>query len=147
MDSDLRKRIEKAAYKHPTLTNGKIAHNCNCKVADVEEVRTDLGLELVHAGPRGKRKPASRGKGLDQFRAKHDVDLIIRTKVIEYLSEDHEEYFDDHDFREICEVPVTGWRRHSDSPDFDEYRLRKGSLNVWGTKHIILQMKKILGIM
>lgn len=146
MDSELRARIEKAAIRHPLATNGKIAHNCNCKVADVDEIRNDLGLKPPPSRPVGVRKPSLKGKGMSEFRAKHDVDLIIRTKVLGLLSEGNEEYFEDYDFREICGVSVHHWRRHADSPEFSEYRLKKGSLNVWAPAHIIMQMKKILGV-
>ena len=146
MDSELRARIEKAAIRHPLATNGKIAHNCNCKVADVEQIRNDLGLESPPARLPGAKRPSLKGKDISEFRAKHDVNLIIRTKVLEFLSEDNEEYFEDYDFREICGVSIQHWRRHADSPEFEEYRLKKGRLNIWAPEHVIVQMKKILGI-
>ena len=138
--NELRAKIERALNRNPEYTNGQIAHNYNTRVGIVEKVRADLGI------PEPPPRRGARGKSIDSFRAKYDVDLIIGKKVEEILNEDRDEYFDDHDFRELCRLPTQGWRRHADSPRFEEYRLKKGDLNVWGPIHIIEQMKKILGI-
>ena len=139
-DDQLRERVEKALEKNPEYRNGQIAHNLNTRVGIVEQIRGDLGI----GDPSPRRGP--KGRSIDSFRAKYDVDLIIEKKVGELLNEEREEYFDDHDFRELCHLPTQSWRRHADSPKFAAYRLKKGDLNVWGPAHIIEQMKKILGI-
>lgn len=141
-DPQLRSRIERALEKNPEYRNGQIAHNCNTRVGIVELIREDLGIGEPPPSPRRGLK----GKSIDAFRTKYDIDLIINRKVEELLNEGQEEYFDDHDFRELCRLPTQGWRRHADSPSFTDYRLKKGDLNVWGPAHIIEQMKKILGI-
>ena len=72
--------------------------------------------------------------------------LIIQRKVEEVLGENSEEYFEDRDFRNLCDVPVHSWRRFADSKQFEAYRLKRGGHNLWAAPHIISQIKKVLGI-
>ena len=141
----LRERIEYSLLKDPSRTDGNIAHNCNCRVADVRKVREELNIPDA---PRAAPSPRKRGKGksIDEFRGKHDVTLIIQRKVEEVRGDDSEEYFEDRDFRNLCDVPVHSWRRFADSKQFAAYRLKRGGHNLWAAPHIISQIKKVLGI-
>tara|TARA_R110002020_G_scaffold67440_1_gene177127 strand:- start:428 stop:856 length:429 start_codon:yes stop_codon:yes gene_type:complete len=140
---NLQEKIERALRKNSTRTNGEIAHNMNCKVGDVQEVREALNISGPPGAPSRKR---GRGKSVDTFRGKHDVALIIQRKVDDTLTKECEQYFEDQDFRTLCEVPVHSWRRFADSKQFAAYRLKRGGHNLWAPPHIIAQIQKILGI-
>jgi hypothetical protein len=142
-EMNLQEKIERALRKDSTRANGLIAHNLNCKVGEVQEVREALNI----SGPPGgaSRKPG-RGKSVDDFRGKHDVALIIQRKVDEVLTAECDQYFEDQDFRTLCEVPVYSWRRYADSKQFAAYRLKRGGHNLWAAPHIISQIQKVLGI-
>lgn len=144
MEQEKRDRIVRSIKRNLGSPNGVIAHNTNCLVAEVAQVREDLGIAEPEAPP--SRSRSRKGKTLGQFRDRYDVDLIIQKKVDEVLSDKDEEYYDDHDFREMCGIATQNWRRHADSSRFQPYRLKKGDLNVWGPAHIIISMRRILGL-
>lgn len=138
-----KEKIRRALLADPTRTNGQIAHNANSRVAVVQKIRDSLDLP---SAPKGRPKASKKGKTLEHFRGKHDVGLIIQRKVDSVLSKDSEEYFEDRDFREMCEVPIHSWRRFADSKKFEAYRLKRGGHNLWASPQVILQIKKVLGI-
>ena len=140
---NLRDKIERALRRDSSRPNGQIAHNLNCKVGDIQEVREALKISGPLGGASRKR---ARGKSVDDFRGKHDVALIIQRKVDETLTKECDQYFEDQDFRALCDVPVHSWRRFADSKQFAAYRLKRGGHNLWAAPHIIAQIQKILGI-
>ena len=142
----LRQKIEYSLSQDPTRTDGRVAHNCNCKVADVRKVREELQLPEAPQDATASPRKRGKGKAIDDFRGKHDVSLIIQRKVSEVLGDDSTEYFEDRDFRNLCDVPVHSWRRFADSKQFGAYRLKRGGHNLWAAPHIISQIKKVLGI-
>lgn len=139
----IKEKIRRALLADPTRTNGQIAHNANSRVAVVQKIRDSLDLPDA---PKSRPKASKKGKTLEHFRVKHDVGLIIQRKVDSVLSKDSEEYFEDRDFREMCEVPIHSWRRFADSKKFEAYRLKRGGHNLWASPQVILQIKKVLGI-
>jgi len=139
----IKEKIKRALLADPMKTNGQIAHNLNSRVAVVQKIRDSLDLPNA---PKGRPKGSKKGKTLEEFRVKHDVGLIIQRKIDSVLSEDSEEYFEDRDFREMCEVPIHSWRRFADSKKFEAYRLKRGGHNLWASPQVILQIKKVLGI-
>tara|TARA_R110002051_G_scaffold154782_3_gene226947 strand:+ start:3857 stop:4300 length:444 start_codon:yes stop_codon:yes gene_type:complete len=146
MKKTLKEKIEFSLEKDPTRTDSRVAHNCNCKVEDVRKVRE--GLDLPEAPRRVSRKRGKRGKGknIDEFRGKHDISLIIDRKCQELLGSGSQEYFDDRDFRSLCDVPVHAWRRVADSKQFAQFRLKRGEHNIWASPEVLGQIKKVLGL-
>ena len=137
-------KIKRALLRNPEKSNGEIAHNANSRVAIVAQIRESL--KIKEAANKGRPNKNKKGKSIDEFRGKHDVATIIQRKVDEVLSDNSEEYFEDRDFREMCEQPVHNWRRFADSKQFAAYRLKRGGHNLWAAPHVITQIKKILGI-
>ena len=130
-------RIAASIGKNPGSPNHTIAKNLGVRSHEVQAVRDSLGEP--------QSKPTA-GRTLDAFRAVHDVAHIIETNVEIHLRDSAEEYFTDHEFREICGVPSGNWRRFADDTKFAEYRLVRGSHNLWASKKMIREMRKILGI-
>lgn len=128
-------RILASIGKNPGAPNHIIAKNLGVRVAEVQAVR-ESGAQL----------PKQSGRTLDAFRAVHDVSHIIETNVELHLQDSAKEYFTDHEFRELCGVPAGNWRRFADDTKFAEYRLIRGSHNLWASKKMIREMRRILGI-
>lgn len=133
----LDERIAASIARNPNATNCKIAKNVKGATAgDVARVRESGGLPQV----------SKTGRTLDAFRAVHDVMHIIERNVGIHLKDSAEEYFTDHEFRELCGVPSGNWRRFADDTAFSEHRLIRGSHNLWASKKMIREMRRILGI-
>lgn len=132
-------RIAASLDRNPAASNSTIAKNLarhGVKASDVEAVRESAKAP--------QDRPA--GRTLDAFRAVHDVAHIIETNVEAHLKDSASEYFTDHEFREICGVPAGNWRRFADDTKFAEHRLVRGSHNLWASKKMIREMRRILGI-
>jgi len=133
----LDEKIAASIARNPSASNSTIAKNIKGSTAgDVARVRGDFSPPT----------PAKSGKTLEAFRAVHDVMHIIERNVGLHLKESAEQYFTDHEFRELCGVPAGNWRRFADDASFAEYRLVRGQHNLWASKKMIREMRRILGI-
>lgn len=155
-DQRTTQRVAASITRNPGATDLTIAKNMwryGVKVGDVAAIRAgmaDAPPTLVAAKAPRDSKPrkvvGSLGKTLDSFRAAHDVAHIIETNITDHLKDTTQEYYTDHEFREICGVASSNWRRFADDTKFADHRLVRGSHNLWASKKMIREMRKILGI-
>ena len=145
-------RILSSIKKHPGYSDYKIAKNLRrVSVQDVAYARLNLGRTTSDrdepakpALPKQAKPKAART--FASFQAANDVSHIIARKVSELLPANGEEYFTDHEFREVCGVAIGSWRRYADDDQFSAYRLKRGQHNYWAPKTMIPKMRMILGI-
>jgi len=142
-------RIQEALARNPHFTDKQIAKNLGrhgIRVADVRQVRGP-GTPAIAPRPAAKeRRTSQSGRSLDAFRKQHDVSFIIDEHIKSHLHEKADAYFTDHEFREICGVPSSNWRRFADDTRFADHRLVRGQHNLWASKRMIQEMRKIIGI-
>ena len=85
-------------------------------------------------------------KGIEGFRNKFDDSVIIPKKIQEgiekYLRDENGEpdYLHDRDFRELCDVSISKWRRYA--TEFKHLQVKKDGDIYWGHPEIIDEMRR-----
>lgn len=88
------------------------------------------------------------GKSLQDFIEQYDdsyiVPKLIEEGIEKYLRDQDGEpgYMEDREFRAVCGVSITKWRRYADS--FRHLQIRKDNEIIWGHPEIIKKMKEII---
>ena len=93
-----------------------------------------------------QKRPKSQKKGIEAFRNQYDDGIIIPAKI-EAAVEKHLQGADgapcwmrDREFRELCGVSVSKWRRHAD--EFKGLQVVAQGEVVWGHPDIIEEMRR-----
>ena len=113
----------------------------------VARAKNELGMTTLVIKKTSSKKRQG-GGGIDGFRERFDDSMII-PKLIEegiekYLVSKNGEpdWMYDYDFRELCGISTTKWRRYAD--DFKYLQIKVQGQTVWGHPDIIEEMKEVL---
>lgn len=129
---------------NPTATCAAIARQFNIPYSTMQDYVSAI---------RGKRIPISEtvsttmtaGKTLDDFRKSFDIPLRITEAIKKHLNG---VYLTDQEFREVCGVSVSHWRRNADLEQFRPFCHKfPGGQLLWAQKEMMDRMKQIAGVL
>ena len=90
-----------------------------------------------------KAKP---GRTMEDFKGRFDLHHKVALKVDELLPADGEIYYEDAEFRDLCDIHPQHWRRISEDDRFSPNRVNCRQCNVWAPSRMVPKMKHILGL-
>jgi hypothetical protein len=126
---------------NPGMGREALAKACNTSIRRVRRLRGMVEPEVAKAD----EKPVTSGTcTLNDLRRRFDVPQKIRTGIKQHLRGDI--FIDDHQFREMCGVPIARWRRIADSAEFMENRMKIDGTLHWARPESISAAKSIMGI-
>jgi hypothetical protein len=89
-----------------------------------------------------KTKLRIKKHSLDDFRVENDFSFKIE-KAIDELGDG---YLTENEFKLVCGVPASYFRRFADLPEFRNNHFRLRDVVYWASEKTIKQMKEIVGI-
>ena len=89
-----------------------------------------------------KTKLRIKKHSLDHFRLDNDFGLKIE-KAVDELGEG---YLTENEFKLVCGVPASYFRRFADLPEFRNNHFKLRDVVYWASEKTIKQMKEIVGI-
>ena len=137
-------RILASLNRNPGSTPKRIAKNLGLRVDEVRDFIATLGDQKPDEKPTAPTGPTP--KKFSEFQDKFDYPMIVEKAIRKHLKDGQEHYYEDAEFRELCDVPPLHWRRISDSTQFTANRLKRGSVNIWAPTSLIPKMKRILSM-
>lgn len=147
--------VIKYMSRHPGMSASKV--RCNTArhgvlAADVREAARVCGYTFAEGGrgsgeePGAPRPASANGRSMTEFKARYDLHYKVGQKIAELLPANGDAYYDDAEFRDLCDIHPQHWRRISDDPRFQANRVVNRQCNVWAPENMVPQMKRILGI-
>jgi len=128
--------------RRPDLADYQVAKNMKCHGVRAGEVAAARAA-MDSGRPAATVTPSRiRIRSLEDFRRSHDVPQKIRDRITGLKADG---YVTEEELRQLCEVPVQGWRRNAELPEFSEHKLKIDGVTYWASKETIRAMKRITG--
>ena len=84
-----------------------------------------------------------RGKSIDAFTMQYDWQARIKMTINKELMKKNAQVFTDAEFRVLCNVPQHKWRASTNTPEFDEYKVRIKDVWYWTSKANVERIKSL----
>lgn len=150
-------KVVRYMESHPGMTASLIRRNMSrhgVLASDVAAAAEQRGYEFAPSPTRSAATPglpalatpSGKGRSMTDFKARYDLHYRVEQKVAELLPPDGDTYYEDAEFRDLCDIHPQHWRRVSEDSRFQANRVICRQCNVWAPTNMVARMKHILGI-